>query len=646
MRISLPPPTPEYVRRLEASAAARPQLYRLRLLMLAVAGDTILTFVRVFPFAAPIALGALFVNNMFIGAVATLAIVLLIWMTRPGYSADGKCVERHGSPELYAALDDLRAKLDVGPRLDVRLDDEFNAGAREARGLFGVIGNRRVLTIGVPLLALLGEAEIRAVIAHEFGHFSRRHGRFGHWLYQAHLGWLSHAEQIDSESSMLDRAGARFAESFVPAFNRRAMVWSRRCEYEADTDAARAVGGEALVSALARLDLFDRWLRNVFPRTVRDWQCSEPMPPEDFLERMIAEFDKAPSDELATIEARESSRAGDDWRDTHPRLAERAAALGVQPSLISRAGLAGSVLFGELWRTVAADYNSRWRKEQAVAWSAAYARYRLIEAPLLEAEPEAVANWPFARRLERAKALRKFEPARGLTELGTLQAAAVEDPDVAFAYAAARLAEGDATGVKAMRAIAQADTNWRAAACDRLVRYYDRIGDHAAAHRWASLLERTEATEMRACQSVCSRLVSGECTPTTRQAQLIEVLRVGLAAEPAVVKAWLVKGEVSSENPLGAERKADALILVIDPFDAMQQPYDVDIIKARHQRVLNDLIEPNALTVAISFYSTEPLPCSLRDALERLPASSILLPRHLRSPEPSSISEEAASPAS
>ena len=168
-------------------------------------------------------------------------------------------------------------------------------------------------------------------------HFSRRHGRLGHWLYQAHRGWLSHAEQIDSESSVLDRAGATFAESFVPAFSRRAMVWSRRCEYEADADAAYAVGGEHLVSALARLDVFSAWQTKELPRIVQGWQCAEPTPPENCLERMIAAFEETPPDLLAAIEASEGERSGD-WLDTHPRLTQRAAALGVQPSIAPREG--------------------------------------------------------------------------------------------------------------------------------------------------------------------------------------------------------------------------------------------------------------------------------------------------------------------
>ncbi len=624
MRISLPPPAPEKLQRLEAAAAARPGLYRMRLALLALAGDAILAFVRAAPIAAPTAIGVLLVNNAVIYALAAISIVFLPWVMRPGYRDSGESIGQKDAPELYTALDDLKMKLDVGGRMEVRLDDEVNAGTREARGLFGLFGTRRVLRLGAPLLALLGKDEARAVIAHEFGHFSRRHGRLGHWLYWAHLGWLSHAEQIDSESSILDRAGASFAESFVPAFSRRAMVWSRRCEYEADADAAHAVGGEHLVSALARLDAFSAWHAEELPRIIHGWQRAEPTAPDNWLERMIAAFEETPPDILTTIGATEASRSRD-WLDTHPRLAERAAALGVQPSLARREGAAGWALLGGLWPTIAAEYNARWRKENAVAWSVAHMRYRLIEAPLLAAEATTVAGWPIARRLERAMVLRKLEPIRGLAELAALHTAATDDRSIAFAYASARLMEGDASAVETMRALAREDASWRVPVYARLVRYHDRIGDREGARRWAGALARAREPEMGAYASVCDDLDAGNHSPTTRPAPLIETLRAGLAADPVVAKAWLV----DVKAPLDPAEKAgtvtlrvDALILVVDPFDATQQPYDVDVVKARHQQVLGDLIEPNALPVVISFYSTEPLPTALRGALEQLPAGS------------------------
>jgi Zn-dependent protease with chaperone function len=624
MRISLPPPAPDELQRLEAAAAARPALYRMRLALLALAGEVILTFVRVFPLAAPIVIGALFVNNTVIHVVAGFVILLMIWTMRAGFRDNVESVKQKDAPELYAVLDDLRTRLDVGGRMDVRLDDEVNAGAREARGLFGLIGTRRVLTLGVPLLALLGKDEARAVVAHEFGHFSRRHGRLGHWLYWAHLGWLSHAEQIDTESSILDRAGASFAESFVPAFSRRAMVWSRRCEYEADADAARTVGGELLVSALARLELFSAWYGEELPRIIRGWQRTEPTAPDNYLERMIAAFEETPPDILATIEASEVSRTRD-WLDTHPRLTERAAELGVPPSLGPREGPAGSVLLGGRWPAIAAEYNARWRQENAVAWSVAHTRYRLIEAPLLAATPEAVVGWPIARRLERARALRKFEPTRGLAELEALYAEAADDHSIAFAYGAARLAERDASAVEPLRQLARADASWRVPVYSRLVRYHERIGDRAGARNWGGALERAGEPEMHAYATVCAGLATGQHYPTTRPASFIEALHAGLAADPAVAKAWLVECRAAlaaPENTHSVTLRVDALILVVDPFDVVQQHNDIANVKARHQQELGDLIEPNALPVVIAFYSTEPLPPALQGALEQLPAGS------------------------
>ena len=625
MRIFLPPPAPDELRRLEAAAAARPGLYRFRLALLALAGDAILTFVRVLPLAAPIVLGTFYFNNTFIDVLAACAILLLIWLMRPGHRDSGESIARKDAAELHAVLDDLRMKLDVGGRIDVRLEDEVNASAREVRGLFGLIGTRRVLTLGTPLLALLGEDEARAVIAHEFGHFSRRHGRLGHWLYWAHLGWLAYAEQVDHESSVLERLGGSFAESFVPAFSRRAMIWSRGCEYEADADAAHAVGGAHVVSALARLDLFNAWQDKEYPRIVRDWQCVEFAAPDNWLERMIAAFEGTPPDVLAGLETGAMSRSRD-WLDTHPALAERASALGVSPGLTPRGRAAGLALLGGLWPTIVAEYNVRWRKENAVEWSVAHTRYRLIEAPLLAAEAATVATWPIERRLQRARALRKFEPERGLSELEALHAAAPGNRSVTFAYAAARLAEADAGAVETMRLLAQEDASWRVPVCTRLVRYHDRIGDRAGVNRWAEQLERSGELETRTHASACDDLAAGKLQPTTQPAPLIETLRAGLAADPAIARAWLVEGQAllaTAGTTRGVTLRIDAQILVVDPFDAVQQPYDHDAVRSRQQRALAELIEPNALPVVMMFYATEPLPAALRGALEHLPAGSL-----------------------
>src|SRR5262249_54977340 len=153
-----------------------------------------------------------------------------------------------------------------------------------------------------------------------------------------------------------------------------------------------------LISALGRAGVYDAWCTEIFPRIIRDWQCAEPAAPTNWLERMLAAFEATPSDQLADLYSVVASHP-DNWLDTHPVLAQRAAALGVAPDLVPREPVSGSALLGGLWPSAAADYNARWRKDNAVTWAVAHARWRLIEAPLVAAEADAIASWPVAQRL-------------------------------------------------------------------------------------------------------------------------------------------------------------------------------------------------------------------------------------------------------
>jgi Peptidase family M48 len=458
------------------------------------------------------------------------------------------------------------------------------------------------------------------VIAHELGHFSRRHGRFGHWLYAAHMGWLWHAESIDSESTVIDRAGAAFAHMFAPPFSRRAMVWSRRCEYEADSVAARVVGGQYLVSALVRLGMFDEWEHRELPRTMRGWQRAEPRAPADYLDRVMTAFEKATPDLIAAAKPREATLAAD-WRDTHPPARERAAALDLRVEVQPRTEAGGPALLGPSWAEVAASFNGRWRKENALAWAVAHERTRLIDAPLIAADATIAAGWPLRQRLARARALRGIDPAAGLAELKALQALASDDDAITFALAAALLADDDAAGIAMMVGLATAEPTYRVPACLRLVRYYTRAGDRTEVERWDNQLEASGSQLMRTGAMASEGIASGEVVASTRPPAIMACLRAGMAEEPTVAKAWLLEGNAvlgTTKNPRAAAIHIDALLLIIDPKDAEGELVDTEAVKLRLRDELSDLIEPNALAVVTSFYSTEPTPQELQAALGRL----------------------------
>jgi Zn-dependent protease with chaperone function len=629
MQINLPPPSPAELARLEAEAGAHPTRYRVVLRTLTLVGDVVLMFVRVLPLAFVPIVGAVIINNSFFYWVAGIAVPFLVWLVRPGRRDDGNPISPKEMPELYAAVDRLKNEIDVEGQLQIELSDEPEASAREVLGVFGLFGNRRLMTLGIPLLAILGKDEARAVISHELGHFSRRHGRFGHSLYWVHLGWLAHVEHINEESTVIDRFGASFAHMFVPMFSRRAMVWSRRCEYEADEDAARAAGAKNIVSALARLLLFDDWQGRGLPRRVLEWQRTEREPPPNYLDRMVDAFILAIPSLVDDFIARESRR-GSDWRDTHPPLAERAAALNLAITLADQGKLTGASLFGAHWPSVVAEYNSRWQKAHATEWTIAHMRHKLIDAPLVAVSDTEAAAWPVPQQLDRARALRRIDPQQGLAALTALAAAAPDDRAVAFGLAAAQLYDGDTTAADRLKVIAAADASYRVPVCTRLVRHFRRQGDYRAAEKWANQLETSGRELARAHDSVTSGICSGKAWPTRRPPPFSMTLFAALATAPSVAKAWLIAGNAplaTATSPRAAILHVDALVLVIDPFDKNQSPYDADAVSNHHQDMLSDLVEPNTLPVVVRFYSTEPLPSELAATLAKLPETSAYIRR-------------------
>jgi Zn-dependent protease with chaperone function len=624
MRINLPPPSPAKLARLEAAAAAHPIRYRFVLGTLALFGDITLTFVRAFPLAAWPILGALLYNSELFYWVAGITVLFLMWLVRPGYRDDGRPVSRQEMPDLYTALDGLKKDIEVDGPLQIQLDDEMNASAREVRGVFGLFGNRRLMTLGIPLLAIIGKDEARAIIGHELGHFSRRHGRFGHFLYWAHMGWLSHVELIDDDSTVLDRIGANFAHLFLPTFSRRAMVWSRRCEYEADADAARAAGAQTIISALARVSLFDIWQEREHPRLAYSWQCSEPRAPANYLDRLSKAFVEAAPELTVDLVARESGR-GSDWGDTHPPMAQRAMALNVPIALTRRGEAGGPALLGTSWPAVVADYNARWQSAHAAEWAVAHKRYMLMEAPLLAASDAETAAWPIPQRLERARALGKLDPKQGIAALTALAAAAPDDRMTTFRLATAHLSSGDRTAIDRLKTIAEADPTFRVPVCIQLVRYFREQDDRISAEKWESQLDTSGAQLARAYDAVATDIDAGKAVATSRPQAFAATLFAGLATDPAVAKAWLLEGTAplaTKTRPHAATLRVDALVLLIDPFDNNQQAYDIDAVCDRHRDCLGMLIEPNALPIVLSFFTTEPVPAELAAELAKLPPTA------------------------
>src|SRR5262245_9545564 len=131
---------PAIIDRLQREALGNPRAYRLRLALLAIAGDIALTVAQVLPLAAPIIFGVLLVNRWPFYWLGAATLVFLAWLLRPTFRFEGREVKADEAPRLHKDIAALRKTLDVDRRLRVYLDDSFNASAAETRGLFGRFG--------------------------------------------------------------------------------------------------------------------------------------------------------------------------------------------------------------------------------------------------------------------------------------------------------------------------------------------------------------------------------------------------------------------------------------------------------------------------------------------------------------------------
>ena len=191
-----PTPLRSLVRRLEQEAAANPAGYRRKLGALAVLGYGYVaaTLILLIGGAALILwMGATVSHAMLLlGKVGWAFLVLIYVVLRAMWvrlePPQGRVLTSSECPELFRLIEEVRLKVQAPGVDSVLLTSDFNAAiVQHPRfGAFG--GTRNYLMLGLPLMQSLSPEEFQAVMAHEFGHLSGAHGRFGAWIYRLRTG--------------------------------------------------------------------------------------------------------------------------------------------------------------------------------------------------------------------------------------------------------------------------------------------------------------------------------------------------------------------------------------------------------------------------------------------------------------------------
>jgi Zn-dependent protease with chaperone function len=335
--------SPEYIRARQAARARSAQLPSTMSLRTAPENQSAWLAQRVFlalalmvgfyMLALAIAIGLLWIPyaewtyggriHIKIAIVCVGGALAVLWALVPRidrFEPPGPRLEEATHPGLFNVIRQIAGATNQAVPTDVYLVNEVNAWVTHRGGTMG-FGSHRVMGVGLPLLQVLSVSEFKAIVAHEFGHYSSGDVKLGPWIYKTRAA--------------IGRTIAGVEETWIEApfqwygqlFLRLTHGVSRQQEFIADQIAARVAGAPAMASALRRVTA----LAPVFSVYLREEVV--PVLQAGFMPPIAAGFNRflatghiiAASEHI--VEAAENESQTDIF-DTHPSLRDRLAALG------------------------------------------------------------------------------------------------------------------------------------------------------------------------------------------------------------------------------------------------------------------------------------------------------------------------------
>lgn len=291
-----------------------------------------------------------YIAPLLVGVIAVLFMVKPLFAPRRMNYAP-QALNRRDEPLLFAFVDRLCDAVGAPRPSAIHIDMDLNASASFA-GLFsGLIANRLVLTVGLPLVASMSVTEFTAVLAHEFGHFAQRSAMRLSYIVRSISGWFARVVyERDGWDEALDNAvsdGGHWAVQLI-ALLAKLMVWlsrrvlwvlmvighvvslalSRQMEYDADRFASCVVGTKSVQDMLRRLPELDAATQVSYGSLGQAW--AERQLPDNFPAMVALRAANVPDEFRKQLKvAHETQKTG--WLDTHPSTRDRVRSLAKTP---------------------------------------------------------------------------------------------------------------------------------------------------------------------------------------------------------------------------------------------------------------------------------------------------------------------------
>jgi Zn-dependent protease with chaperone function len=469
-------------RSLEPLARQRPGLFRLRVVLLALAGYG---YLLAFPAVFLGLLAWIHPRLLLLGVPLLLLIGYALWVRVP--APEGVLVAASDAPQLYRSAEEFRRKLQYPHFHRVLLDEEFNAGVIQLPWL-GLLGwERNYLRVGLPLLLGLSPEQFQAVLAHEFCHLFGAHNRFSLWAHRLDQTWETLINSLEQNRSWATYFFRPFARWYVPQLRAHALALVRTQEFDADSFAADMVGRSVLAETLVAIEVKSRYLSEEFWPNVWRGVETAPEPPENPFLAMAAALRELPAHDR-----------GQRWLDralaeetpvgaSHPSLNERLRAVNESPRLPAPLALSAAEQFlSASADRLSAAVAAHWRQSVKPAWQEQYEKFQKTLSRRVEllrraesGEISAAEAWELAGFIERTRGASEAEPIlRQVLERDANHAGAT------FLLGKLRIESGDRQGEELIERAMRLDSDLVLPGCELLYNLHLDHGDREGARAW------------------------------------------------------------------------------------------------------------------------------------------------------------------
>jgi Zn-dependent protease with chaperone function len=562
------------IKHLEHYAAENPKSYQYRVIGLAFLGYSYLVGLILVCILLPVLIFvALLISPEVIIRILLLSLKLW-WVLLPGAAVFGsfligairsltaKVPEPVGSEigrgeavKLFEFVEKTCVELKAKRPEKILVNDEFNASVVTIPR-FGIFGRRVYLNLGLPLMYALSPEQFQAVLTHEIGHISGRHGAFSKWAYQLHETWRRFIESQELQQHKFSALYEKFVNWFFPYFSAYLFVLMRRHEREADDYTVQVVGAKPLGEALINLEVKGTILSQNFWQEVFEENTRQDKPPTELFSRMTTAF-RHQDAEKETQNLIKFVAIKTDYSDTHPSLAERLKASGYWtkedlprlPDVIEEN--AAEIYLSNLLEKYAQKYNREWQKKMSENWKANFdylqnAQKRLEELgekETLSADELFEKAGLVAERQGNAAAL---PLVRQLLEIQP------EHAEANYIFGGILLENDDESGFEYLDKAMRLDQRWKLAASEIAFDYLRRKGRHEEAKQYIETIENQQEIVQKAEKERSAVYPTDNFEPHRLADETLELITKKISYHEEIASAYLASKKVQyfPETPL------------------------------------------------------------------------------------------------